>query len=92
MHGKTMIVCFFAMGPLQSEFTVFALQVTDSFYVAHSELVLVILVTSGLCLHVFSTVTGMLTSSAVVLRISCTLCILPENLMSATPARMPTSV
>lgn len=40
MRGKTMIVCFFAMGPLASEFTVFALQITDSFYVAHSELIL----------------------------------------------------
>eukprot|EP01105_Mastigella_eilhardi_P016462 TRINITY_DN3764_c0_g2_i3.p1 TRINITY_DN3764_c0_g2~~TRINITY_DN3764_c0_g2_i3.p1 ORF type:complete len:672 (-),score=212.95 TRINITY_DN3764_c0_g2_i3:101-1816(-) len=40
MQGKTMIVCFFCLGPLASSFTVFALQITDSFYVAHSELIL----------------------------------------------------
>ncbi len=37
MRGKTMIVRFFCLGPADSRFSLCALQVTDSFYVAHSE-------------------------------------------------------
>ncbi|MCD6089767.1 phosphoenolpyruvate carboxykinase (GTP) [Candidatus Bathyarchaeota archaeon] len=37
MKGKTMIVRFVSLGPLNSIFTVLGLQCTDSWYVAHSE-------------------------------------------------------
>ncbi len=37
MKGKTMIVRFFCLGPTDSRFSLCALQVTDSWYVAHSE-------------------------------------------------------
>jgi len=37
MHDKEMIVCFFGLGPLYSEFFIPCIQITDSFYVAHSE-------------------------------------------------------
>ena len=37
MQGKTMIVRFFCLGPTNSRFSILALQITDSFYVAHSE-------------------------------------------------------
>jgi phosphoenolpyruvate carboxykinase (GTP) len=37
MKGKTMIVRFFCLGPTNSRFSIRALQITDSFYVAHSE-------------------------------------------------------
>ncbi len=37
MKGKEMIVRFFVLGPLNSEFSICALQFTDSWYVAHSE-------------------------------------------------------
>ena len=37
MKGKECFVRFFALGPLQSRFTLLALQLTDSAYVAHSE-------------------------------------------------------
>jgi len=37
MNGKTMIVRFVSLGPLNSVFTVLGLQCTDSWYVAHSE-------------------------------------------------------
>ena len=37
MQGKTMIVRFFCLGPTNSRFSIRALQITDSFYVAHSE-------------------------------------------------------
>jgi len=37
MQGKTMIIRFFCLGPTNSEFSISALQITDSFYVAHSE-------------------------------------------------------
>ena len=37
MQGKTMIVRFFCLGPTNSRFSISALQITDSFYVAHSE-------------------------------------------------------
>jgi phosphoenolpyruvate carboxykinase (GTP) len=36
-QGKEMIVAFFCLGPVGSEFSVLAVQITDSFYVAHSE-------------------------------------------------------
>ncbi|MCJ7702743.1 MAG: phosphoenolpyruvate carboxykinase (GTP) [Anaerolineales bacterium] len=37
MDQKTMIVRFFCLGPTNSRFSIRALQITDSFYVAHSE-------------------------------------------------------
>jgi phosphoenolpyruvate carboxykinase (GTP) len=37
MQDKEMIVSFFCLGPLNSEFSLFAIQITDSYYVAHSE-------------------------------------------------------
>ena len=37
MKGKECLVRFFCLGPLNSKFTIGALQLTDSFYVAHSE-------------------------------------------------------
>ncbi len=37
MQGKTMIVRFFCLGPTNSRFAIRAMQITDSFYVAHSE-------------------------------------------------------
>ena len=37
MEGKEAIVRFFCLGPLDSKFSICALQITDSFYVAHSE-------------------------------------------------------
>ena len=37
MSGKTMVVRFFCLGPTNSRFSISALQITDSFYVAHSE-------------------------------------------------------
>jgi phosphoenolpyruvate carboxykinase (GTP) len=37
MKGKTMIVRFFCLGPKNSVFTQLCCQITDSFYVAHSE-------------------------------------------------------
>ncbi|MBN1756452.1 phosphoenolpyruvate carboxykinase (GTP) [bacterium] len=37
MEGKEMVVRFFALGPTNSRFTLCALQLTDSWYVAHSE-------------------------------------------------------
>lgn len=40
MKGKQMIVAFFCLGPLDSEFSISCLQITDSFYVAHSESIL----------------------------------------------------
>ncbi len=40
MRGKEMIVCFFGLAPLNSPFFIPALQITDSFYVAHSECIL----------------------------------------------------
>ncbi|MHA1871272.1 MAG: phosphoenolpyruvate carboxykinase (GTP) [Promethearchaeota archaeon] len=40
MKGKDMLVLFFALGPVDSEFTQYALQITDSYYVAHSEQIL----------------------------------------------------
>ncbi len=37
MKGKEMFVCFFCLGPLDSEFSILAVQITDSAYVSHSE-------------------------------------------------------
>lgn len=37
MQGKEMIVGFFCLGPPRSDFSIYAVQITDSFYVAHSE-------------------------------------------------------
>jgi len=37
MRGKEAYVCFFCLGPADSEFCIPALQITDSAYVAHSE-------------------------------------------------------
>jgi phosphoenolpyruvate carboxykinase (GTP) len=37
MRGKEMIVSFYALGPLGTEFSIPCVQITDSFYVAHSE-------------------------------------------------------
>ena len=40
MKGKTLIVAFFCLGPENSPFSIPCLQLTDSFYVAHSENIL----------------------------------------------------
>jgi phosphoenolpyruvate carboxykinase (GTP) len=40
MKGKEMLVCFFCLGPRNSEFSIPGLQITDSPYVAHSETLL----------------------------------------------------
>ncbi len=40
MNGKEMFILFFSLGPKNSEFMVPAVQITDSAYVAHSELML----------------------------------------------------
>jgi len=37
MRGKEVLVRFFCLGPIDSRFSISALQLTDSFYVAHSE-------------------------------------------------------
>jgi len=37
MQGKTMLVRFFCLGPVKSRFSIRAMQITDSFYVGHSE-------------------------------------------------------
>ncbi|MGY5876625.1 MAG: phosphoenolpyruvate carboxykinase, partial [Candidatus Thorarchaeota archaeon] len=37
MNNKKMVVRFFVLGPLDSEFSIPCVQITDSFYVAHSE-------------------------------------------------------
>ncbi|MBW2983838.1 phosphoenolpyruvate carboxykinase (GTP) [Candidatus Woesearchaeota archaeon] len=37
MQGKEMLVCFYCLGPNNSRFAIPALQLTDSFYVAHNE-------------------------------------------------------
>jgi phosphoenolpyruvate carboxykinase (GTP) len=37
MAGKEMLICFFCLGPTGSVFSIPAVQITDSFYVAHSE-------------------------------------------------------
>ncbi len=40
MKGKEAFVCFFCLGPIDSEFSIPAVQLTDSSYVAHSETIL----------------------------------------------------
>jgi phosphoenolpyruvate carboxykinase (GTP) len=37
MAGKEVYICFFCLGPTNSEFSIPAVQITDSSYVAHSE-------------------------------------------------------
>lgn len=37
MEGKEAYICFFSLGPKESRFSIPALQITDSAYVAHSE-------------------------------------------------------
>jgi len=40
MRGKELFICFFVLGPNRSVFTIPAVQLTDSAYVAHSEFIL----------------------------------------------------
>jgi phosphoenolpyruvate carboxykinase (GTP) len=40
MKGKEMLVCFFCLGPTKSDFSISCVQITDSYYVAHSESIL----------------------------------------------------
>lgn len=40
MNSREMIVCFYALGPVDSPFYIPAVQLTDSYYVAHSENIL----------------------------------------------------
>jgi phosphoenolpyruvate carboxykinase (GTP) len=40
MRGKEAYVCFFCLGPTDSEFSIQCVQITDSSYVAHSEAIL----------------------------------------------------
>jgi phosphoenolpyruvate carboxykinase (GTP) len=40
MVGRQMIVCFFSLGPTDSDFSISCVQVTDSPYVVHSEIML----------------------------------------------------
>jgi len=40
MEGKEMLICFFCLGPVNSKFSLSALQMTDSAYVCHSETIL----------------------------------------------------
>lgn len=40
MKGKEVFVCFFTLGPANSEFSIPSVQITDSSYVAHSETIL----------------------------------------------------
>lgn len=40
MRGKKLFICFFTLGPVNSPFAIPVLQLTDSAYVAHSEIIL----------------------------------------------------
>ena len=40
MAGRQMLVCFFCLGPTNSDFSIPCVQITDSSYVAHSEFIL----------------------------------------------------
>lgn len=40
MDGKQMIVMFLSLGPIDSKFTIPCMQLTDSYYVAHNEILL----------------------------------------------------
>ncbi|MHC4645304.1 MAG: phosphoenolpyruvate carboxykinase (GTP) [Planctomycetota bacterium] len=40
MIGREMLICFFCLGPVDSDFSIPCVQITDSSYVAHSEILL----------------------------------------------------
>jgi phosphoenolpyruvate carboxykinase (GTP) len=40
MAGRQMLICFFCLGPVDSDFSIPCIQITDSPYVAHSEILL----------------------------------------------------
>ena len=40
MKGKTMLIAFFCLGPIDSDFSISCIQITDSPYVVHSETIL----------------------------------------------------
>jgi phosphoenolpyruvate carboxykinase (GTP) len=40
MLGRQMLICFFCLGPVDSDFSIPCIQITDSPYVAHSEILL----------------------------------------------------
>ena len=40
MNAREMLVCFFCLGPIDSDFSIPCIQITDSPYVAHSETIL----------------------------------------------------
>jgi len=40
MKGKTMLIAFFCLGPVDSDFSISCIQITDSPYVVHSETIL----------------------------------------------------
>ena len=40
MNSREMLVCFFCLGPIDSDFSIPCIQITDSPYVAHSETIL----------------------------------------------------
>jgi len=40
MVGREMLICFFCLGPIDSDFSIPCVQITDSPYVAHSETIL----------------------------------------------------
>ncbi|MHC4060659.1 MAG: phosphoenolpyruvate carboxykinase (GTP) [Planctomycetota bacterium] len=40
MLGRQMLICFFCLGPVDSDFSIPCIQITDSPYVAHSEMLL----------------------------------------------------
>ncbi|MFB0524079.1 MAG: phosphoenolpyruvate carboxykinase (GTP) [Phycisphaerae bacterium] len=40
MVGREMLICFFCLGPLDSDFSILCIQITDSPYVAHNETIL----------------------------------------------------
>jgi phosphoenolpyruvate carboxykinase (GTP) len=40
MSGRQMLICFFCLGPIDSDFSIPCIQITDSPYVAHSEILL----------------------------------------------------
>jgi len=40
MVGRQMLICFFCLGPVDSDFSIPCIQITDSPYVAHSETIL----------------------------------------------------
>ena len=40
MAGREMLICFFCLGPLDSDFSILCIQITDSPYVAHNETIL----------------------------------------------------